>query len=281
LIHEVKNCSHILVLNKYPVIPNHFIVATKANKPQTGLLEQDDLAVTYACVQAWRAEFGNDQDDQLFAFFNSGEHSGASQPHRHLQLLPIKDMKINASKWQDPETFDWSPLLLSMTSNYHEEGFISYRSNSRLPIWHAAFELHDETPATLHSKYMQLLTVALKATKEPSATPAPHSGEQHLVKEGKTTISYNLAITSNVMAILPRQSGDTAIPGLDPSHSVSINGTILGGTLMVKEQVEWDQLRQATHSLDPILEAIGYPTTFSAGTRITILPTKTAHDSSL
>lgn len=87
--------SHILVLNKYPVIAQHFILATKAFKEQTDLLGEDDLALTYACLKAW----GGSGDDgagaatrRLFAFFNSGARSGASQPHRHVQFLPVEEM---------------------------------------------------------------------------------------------------------------------------------------------------------------------------------------------
>lgn len=53
-------------------------------------MEQDDLEATYACLKAW----GEDsKQKRLFAFFNSGDHSGASQPHRHLQFLPVERMR--------------------------------------------------------------------------------------------------------------------------------------------------------------------------------------------
>jgi ATP adenylyltransferase len=99
--------SHFLVLNKYPVIPNHFILATKANKQQTHELEEDDLQATYACLQAWQ-----DKDDRcrLFAFFNSGDHSGASQPHRHLQFLPVESMH------EGDKSAGWDVLLDSILS---------------------------------------------------------------------------------------------------------------------------------------------------------------------
>jgi ATP adenylyltransferase len=83
--------SHLLVLNKFPIIAEHFILATKSNKKQTHVLEQDDLEATYACLKAWQGETSSKQK-RLFAFFNSGEHSGASQPHRHLQFLPVENM---------------------------------------------------------------------------------------------------------------------------------------------------------------------------------------------
>lgn len=85
--------SHFLVLNKFPIIAEHFILATKANKRQAHVLEQDDLEVTYACLKAWQdASARESKQKRLFAFFNSGDHSGASQPHRHLQFLPIERM---------------------------------------------------------------------------------------------------------------------------------------------------------------------------------------------
>jgi ATP adenylyltransferase len=79
----------LLVLNKFPIIAEHFILATKPNKRQTHVLEQEDLEATYACLKAWE----NSNQTSLFAFFNSGEHSGASQPHRHLQFLPVENMR--------------------------------------------------------------------------------------------------------------------------------------------------------------------------------------------
>lgn len=85
--------SHIIVLNKYPIIANHFILATKHNKQQTHKLEEDDLAIAYKCIKEWEGQSEDGQARRLFAFFNSGEHSGASQPHRHLQFLPVEDMK--------------------------------------------------------------------------------------------------------------------------------------------------------------------------------------------
>ncbi|KAK2778889.1 bifunctional AP-4-A phosphorylase/ADP sulfurylase, partial [Emmonsiellopsis sp. PD_33] len=99
--HETRTHTHThtLVLNKFPVIPNHFILATTLFKPQTDLLERDDLMVTFQCLKAWeggrqrRRDDGDGDEDgddgavdgggggaggrRLFAFFNSGEHSGA------------------------------------------------------------------------------------------------------------------------------------------------------------------------------------------------------------
>jgi ATP adenylyltransferase len=96
--------SHLLVLNKFPIIAGHFILATKSNKKQTHVLEQDDLEATYACLKAWQHD---SKQKRLFAFFNSGDHSGASQPHRHLQFLPVETMR-------DSEVTNGWDLLIDM-----------------------------------------------------------------------------------------------------------------------------------------------------------------------
>lgn len=107
------NANHFLLLNKFPVIPNHFILATKANKPQTHMLEEDDLQVAYACLKAWE-DGPATGPKRLFAFFNSGEHSGASQPHRHLQFLPVECMR------QGEVSSGWDVLIDSILSSEHD-----------------------------------------------------------------------------------------------------------------------------------------------------------------
>jgi ATP adenylyltransferase len=98
--------SHILVLNKFPVVPNHFILATKVFKQQTDWLEEDDLGAAYACLKAYR-----DSGEELFGFFNSGKASGASQPHRHIQFLPVDSMRSGIQ-----EGVKWDVLADSLIS---------------------------------------------------------------------------------------------------------------------------------------------------------------------
>lgn len=69
------------------------------------MLQEDDLAATYACLKAWKGQTTDDSRRRLFAFFNSGEHSGASQPHRHLQFLPVEAMRSG----EKPS--DWDLLM--------------------------------------------------------------------------------------------------------------------------------------------------------------------------
>jgi len=70
--------SHVLLLNKYPVQAGHVLLITQAWAAQNGWLEAAD----------WRSVLAVDQDTSGLWFFNSSAQAGASQPHRHLQLLP-------------------------------------------------------------------------------------------------------------------------------------------------------------------------------------------------
>ena len=77
---EVSRLStgHVLLLNKYPVQAAHLLVITPDWQPQAGWLS---LADCLAVVQV-------SADTTGLWFFNSCAAAGASQPHRHLQLLP-------------------------------------------------------------------------------------------------------------------------------------------------------------------------------------------------
>ena len=68
---------HQLILNKYPVEIGHILLITNKWKPQNGWLELND----------WDAIKKVNNDTSGLWFFNSGPLAGASQPHRHIQLL--------------------------------------------------------------------------------------------------------------------------------------------------------------------------------------------------
>lgn len=69
---------HVLLLNKYPVQAAHLLVISRDWQPQSGWLTEAD----------WQAVAMVGADTGGLWFFNSHATAGASQPHRHLQLLP-------------------------------------------------------------------------------------------------------------------------------------------------------------------------------------------------
>ena len=70
--------EHVVLLNKYPVQAGHLLLITKQWQAQADWLQATDWQALSA---VWKQQAG-------FWFFNSSAAAGASQPHRHLQLLP-------------------------------------------------------------------------------------------------------------------------------------------------------------------------------------------------
>lgn len=254
-----SNPTHILVLNKFPIIAGHFILATKSNKKQTHVLEQDDLEATYACLKAWQMEQGSKQQ-RLFAFFNSGDHSGASQPHRHLQFLPVESMHHGEA------TSSWDLLMDIVLSgkNASSQGELSTpirkqyeRMKNHPRTIEPSADLADDESGLLQHPGLPFVHFARQFSSEPSGSDilsiykelydaaksavdnfiASRPGELtlHPDDSGDMPISYNLAMTTSGMTILPRRSEGTMLQndsGKDVGF-VALNGTTLGGTMMV------------------------------------------------
>ncbi|KAF7901675.1 uncharacterized protein EAF01_006974 [Botrytis porri] len=224
--------SYNLVLNKFPVIPDHFILSTKEFKEQTHLLEEGDLEAAYNCLESYHAE-----GEELFGFFNSGEHSGASQPHRHIQFLPVESMRTGLEK-----DLQWSPLVDRLVKTTAPE----------LPFtYFAASFTSNVQPSDLHATYLKLHQKACQLMK---TTPCKDRKEA-------SPISYNLGITNKSMVLCPRTSEGLEIMDTDGKivGSVALNGTLLAGTLLVKSEIEWDAIRRDEGILVNVLKAIGVP----------------------
>lgn len=239
-----SNPSHYLMLNKFPIIPYHFMLVTKTNKAQTRKLEQDDLEAVYACLYSWDGDGGEDKPRQLFAFFNSGEHSGASQTHRHVQFIPVESMaadipgkrwellmsRICAGRGKVPFTYFWSPLP---------------QRPSAVELYQIYTKLHDAAASAVRN-YIRM---------------HPGDLEAHDSNDGSSEFSYNLGITTSTLIICPRRREGTILKADDGSEIgfAALNGTLFAGSMMIKHKKEWDYLRSKSGILDEILESIAIP----------------------
>ena len=83
--------DHQLILNKYPVQLGHILLITNEWKEQNGWIE----------IKDWEAIKEVNKDTTGLWFFNSGPLAGASQPHRHFQLLRRDPLELSCprEKW--------------------------------------------------------------------------------------------------------------------------------------------------------------------------------------
>lgn len=226
-------------MNKFPIIPSHFILATKTNKAQTAVLEPDDLAVAYECLRAWETD-----GRRLYGFFNSGEHSGASQAHRHLQFVPVEGMK------QGDEKSEWDVLM-----------DVIVEKNAQMPF-EVFWELVSPNASKdeLYALYNRLYERARDAV-EKFAKRYPEKLELHDTRDGSSPFSYNLGMTTKALMLVPRRGEGTALRDASGAEIgfAAFNGTVLAGTMMVKRQEEWDLLKGNDELLNELLKDIGIP----------------------
>lgn len=148
--------AHVALLNKFPVLPEHLLVVTREYADQAELLTEADFAALSAAMG----------DRETMGFYNGGCEAGASQPHKHLQVVPL------------PLDDDGDPVPL--------EPFLG-----RLPFLHAVAELEGEWPpsvAFLTETYHRLWQ-ACGFTLEGEYQPVP----------------YNLLLTQRRMWLVPRR----------------------------------------------------------------------------
>jgi ATP adenylyltransferase len=121
--------THYALLNKYHVIENHLLVVTREYVDQEVLLDVADFEALIACLPA---------DSPAIGFYNGGSGSGASQPHKHLQVVTLP-LSPRAA-------IPMAPLLAGNAPH--------------LPFTHAFARIDSRTSAALHACYRELLREA-------------------------------------------------------------------------------------------------------------------------
>lgn len=156
LVVAAVSATHTGLLNKFPVIDGHLLIATRTFEPQASALRRADFAALAACM----AEF-----DSL-GFYNSTPEAGASQAHKHLQVVPLPLSRATAPVPIEP--------LLAGTAEGRAPA---------LPFRHAVARLEALTAQALEARYRAMLD---DLGLEPSAP-------------------YNLLVTQAWMLMVPRR----------------------------------------------------------------------------
>lgn len=128
--------------------------------------------------------------------------------------------------------------------------------SSKVPFATFVEKLNEGVQAEeLHAVYRRLYRRACGA-----ANVDVGMGDEALL-QGEAKISYNLAMTKDVMVICPRTAEGGAVFDQEGKEvgTLSLNGTVLAGTALVKSEKEWDALRRDPEQLWKILGNIGVP----------------------
>ena len=187
--------NHQLILNKYPVQKGHILLITNSWKPQNGWLDIND----------WDAIQKVNKDTSGLWFFNSSPIAGASQPHRHIQLLRRSNDEVSCprDKW----------FLDLKVSNNKET-----KLKKSIVVSHFNFL---ENSSCIYNLYLEL-------TKK--------IGLGDPINDKKPRYPYNILITNNWIAIIRRR--------YDHLHGFSINGLGFAGYLLITEKSDINYLKE-------------------------------------
>ncbi len=211
---------HVAVLNKFNVVPHHLLVVTRAYEHQERLLTREDFSALWQCLSGYPS----------LGFYNGGTVAGASQRHKHLQVVPLP-------LFDGEHAFPFAALFNSAAPG-HEIQFIR-----ALPFRHAfaRLDVSDEADSVTAARHVEVLYRRMLAATGVD-TVADESGD----RQG---MPYNLLATRRWLFLAPRTA--------EFAHGVSINGLGYAGSLFVPDE---DRL-QAVRTAGPlnILAAVSVP----------------------
>jgi len=187
--------GHQLILNKYPVQLGHVLLITNEWKEQNGWLD----------IKDWEAIKEVNKDTSGLWFFNSGPLAGASQPHRHIQLLRRDPSELSCprEKW----------ILALNNLNYKNEKF-----SKNIILKKFSKSLNEEN---IHEIYKDL---------------SYNLGLGDPRNDKKPKYPYNLIFTDRWMIIIKRKT--------DNLFGISINALGFAGYILVTENSDIKYLRE-------------------------------------
>lgn len=201
--------THLAVLNKFNVVEHHLLIITRRYEDQDMLLTPADFEALWLCM----AEYDG------LGFYNGGREAGASQQHKHLQMVPLP---------LAPEgpPVPVSPLLAEAVMDRSGRGAIP-----RFTFRHAFVRLDPrlwqsplDAAKTTYDLYGALLrSVGMNAPE--ASRPAPQS------------MPYCLLATREWMLLVPRSR--------EHFEDVSLNSLAYAGSFFVRDGRQLERLKAA------------------------------------
>jgi sulfate adenylyltransferase (ADP) / ATP adenylyltransferase len=197
--------THLCLLNKFNVIQHHLLIVTRAFEHQERLLTVRDFHAIWRCMTEFEG----------LAFYNGGKIAGASQDHKHLQLIPLPMSSTGRAVpmerlFKQPQE---NPGLVTGLSFVH--AFKRFSSIMDIP--------HDMAAQTLYQMYRLMLQQV---------------GMNRFTEREETLQStpYNLLFTREWMLLVPRSR--------EFFESISVNALGFAGALLARNPEEMDSIEK-------------------------------------
>ncbi|HEV3105522.1 MAG TPA: phosphorylase [Trinickia sp.] len=198
------SATHFALLNKFNVIDHHLLIVTRAFEEQNALLTLADFTAWCACL----AEFDG------LGFYNGGPEAGASQRHKHMQIVPLPLGDAGEALPIDP--------LIRTARATPDIGTLA-----GLPFAHAFARLAPAAPEAAAHASLDAYRRLLKAV---GIEAVDVNGQAH------QSAPYNLLVTPRWMLLVPRSA--------EQADGVSVNALGFAGSLFVRDAGQMDTVQR-------------------------------------
>ena len=210
--------THVCLLNKFNVVDHHLLMVTRHYESQDAWLTRPDLAALARCLI----------EIEGLGFYNGGAAAGASQPHKHLQLVPLLAPAGTAALPIVPAIAPHREALkiASQVPN------LPFRHSIQSYVWQSLQGSHHTLTSRLLEAYQQIMAdLGIRQQNDQPSAP------------------YNLLVTRDWMMGVRRSQASY--------EGINVNSLGYAGWLLVKDPSGLDQLKQ----IGPLtlLKKVGYP----------------------
>lgn len=199
--------THLALLNKFNVIDHHLLIVTRRFVDQETLLDLADFQALCLCLAEYEG----------LGFYNGGAAAGASQPHKHLQLVPFPLV-------ESVPTIPIEPLLRTASRA------VKVGTVPGLPFRHV-FAFLDPGLASRPILFAEILSECYQAALRVAGIEA-----LRVDGEIRQSLPYNLLVTRDWLLLIPRHREDF--------EGISVNALGFAGSLFVKDQEQLAVLRR-------------------------------------
>ncbi|KAI0762132.1 HIT-like protein [Trametes elegans] len=225
---EEEGAEYVILFNKYSVVPHHILMVTKEFQSQTSPLMPPDLVQAYLFLLAAKKT-----GRKFFAFYNCGDQSGASQPHKHIQLLPIEDDGPPVERLARKAKIEHDDTPFAIPS-------LPYAHHVRRLPPSLQYASADALAQALTGAFLGLLDLAIATVRHAPAHP-------------RGPPSYNVVLTLEHVHVVPRARETHTLART--GEALSVNALGFAGMLLVKSERELEAVRE--EGVGTILRGVG------------------------
>ncbi|KAF9161005.1 bifunctional AP-4-A phosphorylase/ADP sulfurylase [Mortierella sp. AD010] len=214
--------EHKILLNKFCVVPRHYLIITKEFHRQTEPLTPEDMMAVWNTMKALK----NSHD--ALAFFNCGSRSGASQPHKHMQVIP-RDTPSPIATLVREHTARRPGRKATQPGDLFS---LPFNCINHAILLQSPEDAEKSQEDILVEAYISLMDAMIMSLREYAERDDLTNEDRDLVTSMRSSFDYNWLMTTEFMMLVPRkqESSNSVERVILEINSLGFAGMVLAKT---------------------------------------------------